>query len=114
MEEKKESWIEKLIELLNEYGKEKWSPFDEWWFDSKNELFCKWLSSRYSAVMIISKKFWFIEWLVQNDKIDFTREWKLSSDLVALFERKEDNAEWLIALLAVSDEPISDLISYLK
>ena len=63
---------------------------------------------------IISKKFWFIQWLVDNEKIDFSWEWKLSSELVSLFERKLDNAEWVIALLSIQDNPIEFLISILK
>ena len=109
----KESWIETLIELLNEYGKEKWSPFDEWGFDSKNELFCKWLSSWYSEVMIISKKFWFIQWLVDNDKIDYKKLYDDVSDYC------EDLVPYpaydcLLMLLSISDTPIDDLILYLK
>ena len=66
------------------------------------------------ATWIISKKFGFIKWLVDNDKIDFSWWWELSSNLVALFDRKKDDAEWLIALLSTSDTPIEDLVSYLK
>ena len=64
--------------------------------------------------ILISKKFWFIKRLVENDKIDFSREWDLAIELVNLFERKVDNAEWLIALLSIQDNPIEFLISILK
>lgn len=56
----------------------------------------------------------FVKWLVENDKIDFSREWDLSNELVNLFGRKLDNAEWVIALLSIQDEPINFLISILK
>lgn len=102
--------MEKLIELLNEYEiKRKKTKMDitdkrtEWDFDNE-----------YTQLIIISKQFWFIKWLVENNKIDFSREWDLSNELVDLFERKLDNAEWVIALLSISDTPIDDLINYLK
>ena len=108
--------MQKLIELLNEYIEENkpktnlvkeitdggyfvnnWNDWD--WF------LCE---------TIMSKRFWFIKWLVENEKIDFSWEWNLSSELVNLFERKLDNAEWVIALLSIQDEPIEFLCSILK
>lgn len=104
--------MEKLIELLNEY--------DEWfvsWFEEYNEACWMFFTNVWQAIdetEIISKKFWFIQWLVENEKIDFSWEWKLSSELVSLFERKLDNAEWVIALLSIQDNPIEFLVSILK
>jgi hypothetical protein len=72
---------------------------------------------------IISKKFWFIKWLVENDKVLETEvrpiqiydyEWKYCDDE---FWYSWFN-QWLyyrvIMELAISDTPIEDLISYLK
>lgn len=55
----------------------------------------------------------FIEWLVENDKIDFAKLeiWLLRYGI------PEDTLwfyEWLLMLLSISDTPIDDLISYLK
>ena len=68
--EKKEIW--KLLELLNEYGYKKenykWRTLEyrpSFYFIEEQEVY------------YCSKKFWFIKWLVENDKIDF--EWKLNT-----------------------------------
>ena len=106
----KEIW--KLIELLNEYGKEKWNPFDEWGFNSNEELFCKWLSSWYSEILIISKKFWFIKRLIENDKIDLENE-ELISLMSELWERRNP-VKCLLMLLAIQDEPIRFLCEIIK
>ena len=106
--------MEKLIELLNEYIKEKklWNTVKEIDDDFFVNNYNNW--DWYLCEQVMSKKFWFIERLVENKKIDFSWEWELSSDLVNLFERKVDNADSVIALLSISDNPIEDLISYLK
>lgn len=104
--------MDKLIELLDEFRK-----------NNKRELFWEpwtlvpltWKDFiELNRLIIISKEYWFIKRLVDNDKIDFSREWDLSTELVNLFERKLDNADWVIALLSISDAPILDLISYLR
>jgi hypothetical protein len=55
---------------------------------------------------IISKKFWFIKWLVETEKIDKSK--------VFSFIDTADTYEDILCLLALSDEPINDLISFLK
>lgn len=61
--------------------------------------------------VLISKKFEFIKWLYENDKIDF--------------RKLDDNLDWydintnreyldLIALISIQDNPIEFLISILK
>ena len=112
-ERMKESWMDKLIELLNEYWKWYFELDDEWWIVDGNQDTLA-VTSSYITMQIISKKYWFIQRLVDNHKIDFSWEWELSLDLVNLFERKVDNADWVIALLSISDTPIEDLVSYLK
>jgi hypothetical protein len=97
----KEIW--KLIELLNESAK-----FD-FIFENRYQV-------NFRKLKIISKEYWFIKWLVENDKID---HWKLSNYIIdnkffwdKIAELKE--YETLIMLLSISDTPIEDLISYLK
>ena len=104
--EKKEIWI--LIELLNEYSKE------IWYF---NEEDLQWQTKAW----ILSKEFWFIKWLVENDKIDI---WQKLFNLTKNDNRKSiicdlDNNDFswedtFLMLLSISDTPIEDLISYLK
>ena len=93
--------MEKLIELLNEYRKIDYVPEK-----MKNVL---WVNEE----KIISKKYWFIEWLVENDKIDFY-EWKYLEN--PIWSNNYDECDYLelIQRLSISDTPIEDLISYLK
>jgi len=59
---------------------------------------------------LISKKFWFIKWLVENEKIDLDKLEKkvLKENLIRKFD------EWLLMLLSIQDEPIEFLVSILK
>jgi len=100
--------MEKLIELLNEYEKES---------NLKSEIF--WEKSEF---IVISKKFWFIKWLVENDKIDRNLvDWAILHKTHRLFEddywvenMNKQYYEKTLMLLSISDTPIDDLISYLK
>ena len=95
----KEIW--KLLKLLNEYEKES---------NLKSEIF--WEKSEF---IVISKKFWFIKWLVENEKIDFSREWEYSTKSIEEFDwLLRDDSDWLIMLLAIQDEPIRFLCEILK
>ena len=99
--------MEKLIELLNEYAK------NIWYF---NEEDLQWQVKAW----ILSKEFWFIEWLVEKDKIDTFRILEKRFDTQKWYEREhyhtvnEWNTDLLLMLLAISDTPIEDLILYLK
>ena len=133
--------IWKLIELLNEYEKEvKKSEFYEWekwiWWDTN--LFRRdtrdeeWshLYSDTADTYVISKKYGFIWWLVENDKIDFRKldykniymsDYWSSDDIFLAYNKWEqwiiytvDYYETILMLLSISDTPIEDLISYLK
>ena len=115
---KKEIW--KLIDLLNEYV-EKHNKSDLYYkFELENwELYCYndvsdvlW-TMQDEAMVICSKKFWFIKWLVENNKIDF--EWKLNTlRFESLVDQTLDSYLALLMLLSISDTPIEDLISYLR
>ena len=103
--------MEKLIELLNEFIKINWY----WWdtkyidFDKDTECFNNWYSSLEYEI-VIGRKFWFIEWLVNNDKINLyitPLEWIEDLD-------KYNQEDKLLMTLSISDTPIDDLISYLK
>ena len=102
--EKKEIWMEKLIELLNEFEKTlepnlqvRWTVL---WIEATPEL-------------IVGKKFWFIKWLVENDKIDF--EWKLNTlRFESLVDQTLDSYLALLMILSISNSPIEDLLLYLK
>jgi len=120
--------MEKLIELLNEYNRNvlKWS--DKW--ELKNSIDNPWtkyisLSSVWAwkiYLWIISKEYWFIKWLVENDKIDLdiVRE-KLWTPCFTWYKKWEiitvkdvEDYKQVLMLLAISDTPIDDLILYLN
>ena len=105
--------MEKLIELLKEY-------IENYGNDAKvreeeNYILDTWIefvywSRVYLYETIISKKFWFIQWLVENDKIDLDKLEKkvLKENLIRKFD------EWLLMLLAIQDEPIRFLCEIIK
>ena len=119
MEEKKESWIETLIELLNEYEIWKWkNGLDiRQQYSEHNFKYNKWLYN-----IVISKKYWFIQWLVDNDKIDFdTIPNKIKEIWMPILIQWEiqywfdsSDLDWLLMALSIQDEPIQFLISILK
>ena len=109
----KEIW--KLIELFKEYV-DKYSNdakvLDEWEYVviDDGQSFLYW-TREYSYLTLISKKFGFIKWLVENDKIDFENNYlSISKTYIEEYPRYES----LLMLLSISDTPIEDLISYLK
>ena len=121
----KEIW--KLIELLNEYLFGLWRKtiIESYRKDCLEDV-CwtfRWIVEwkkdyPYTSIWgieVISKKFWFIEWLVENDKIDTESYCRITS-----IERKwekdvyRDEVDSLLMLLAIQDEPIEFLISILK
>jgi len=120
--------MDKLIRFINEYGHTSscW-PFETYRIEPATDWISSylvlsrddnwewdWKDWHLPIPRLISKEYGFIKRLVENDKIDFSREWNLSNELVDLFERKLDTVEWVIALLSIQDNPIDFLISILK
>ena len=123
---KEKIWMQKLMELLNEYEKvremEIWTfelgkiPYREWSLDMWDLVFepnykdkkyedCIWDTANS---VLISKSFWFIKWLVENDKID-----RVKVDIEReTYEFSELNK--LIMLLSIQDEPIRFLCEIIK
>ena len=108
---KEKIWIEKLVMLLDIYEEEVVGVHSVWEHITEKD-----------EAWIISKQFWFIKWLVENDKIDLdmVREklwtpcftWYKKWEIVAV----KDVADYgqVLMLLSISDTPIEDLILYLK
>jgi len=110
--------MEKLIELLNEYWEYdlvehnweicKWDTNDEW----EINIYTDYTNN------IISKKFWFIKWLVDNDKIDLDKVKEIwikhngRMDVDGLY--RFSVYERILMLLSIQDNPIEFLISILK
>ena len=125
----KEIW--KLIELLNEYEKKEFkSEFYEWekwiWWDTN--LFRRdtrdeeWshIYSTTADTYVISKKYGFIWWLVENDKIDWLKFYGENEYTPIWVNAKSDIdqvysvGEQILMTLSISDTPIEDLLLYLK
>ena len=102
--------MEKLQELLKEYQLSKWEWVRLAWPDvevnDKEELVLE--------ATLISKKYWFIKWLLNNQKID---QEKLDHSLGSCSYINNDLAWSCIKLtmyLAIQDEPLEFLVSILK
>ena len=119
----KEIWIEKLVELLNEYDGD---VLEYWFVDGDIRRKVKNFDNErntWKSVVWYTKQFWFIKWLVENDKIDRDKKEIEKSDYDITFtwaltkDKKSDldiMVDTLLMLLSISDTPIEDLISYLK
>jgi hypothetical protein len=106
----KEIWMEKLLELLNKHRVElaHWNLQNQLMRHYNGYVFWLWdLNSQNCVLLIISKEYWFIKWLVENEKID-------KSKVFSFIDTADKPYEDILCLLALSDEPISDLISFLK
>lgn len=112
---KEKIWIEDLVWYLNQYHSFPWFQYcydgidkriyiqkNYPWFETQEE----WVENE----RIISKRFWFIKWLVENDKIDISKIkcWYVYNDT------EEDKVKNVIMNLSISDTPIQDLLLYLK
>lgn len=118
--------MEKLLKLLNEYEKSLWSDREWLWIIDEDWFFCTRKSKKGHSIIqhssldeailqIISKKFWFIQWLVDNDKIDiqWTKNLLYESEIFNPLPYT-DLVERLIMYLAIQDDPINFLLSILK
>ena len=104
--------MEHLIELLNEYA---YGEHKELYYRDGEMV-------EINSERVISKKFWFIQWLVENEKIEWRKviEKEIESWLklvrVKDFPNKviEEDKEELLMLLSIQDNPIEFLVSILK
>lgn len=111
--------MNKLVELLNEYHHFNSDLIYYWWDEEYKRVYFhtefsdEWIDEqRVDNEWICSKRFWFIKWLVDNDKIRKSyKEW------LPAITKNWFLLEWdtvLLMLLSISDTPIDDLISYLR
>lgn len=122
--------MEKLLNLLNEYEEKRIEKINSEWklmvklsFRPYTEESLTNQAYRSCWLEICSKYYWFIWWLVEQDKINKfeidTRmiksnrlyHWK---DMTTVYRVDENLEKVLLMLLAISDTPIEDLISYLR
>jgi len=120
MTKEKESWLTKLIELLNEYEKHNKSDLyykfklENWELYCYNDVSDVLWTMQDEAMVICSKKFWFIKWLVENEKIKPLRKfigWETDEDEPYI---QFDLVDQYIAYLSIQDNPIEFLVSILK
>lgn len=106
--------MEKLLNLLNEYCAEEEIKYKRHFVPNHLEWdACD--NSECSELLIISKKFWFINWLLANDKIDWLKarnEWYNMQYIWRWIV--EDNLEYMIKFLSIKDYPTDFLLSILK
>ena len=119
--------MEKLLQLLNEYERSLWSDREWLWIIDEDWFFCTRKSKKGNPIVqhssldeailqIISKKFWFIQWLMDRNKIEFDRA-RDRSDFPLLYAGWwgfYSDADIIVATLSIQDDPIEFLISILK
>ncbi len=111
--------MEKLLKLLNEYQTQRESKFKFSGYDERNLSFLLVDSDEVLwEETIISKKFWFIEWLVNNDKVIHIGEVIESIMYYGNWQIEDincyDEYNSLLMLLSIQDDPIDFLIFILK
>lgn len=113
--------MNKLVKLLNEFEKVKtwYATYTTRWEKSERELKSDYMydeDQNIIQIYIISKSFWFIKWLVENDKIDrdnlLKENWQFRLFYYDLERVK--NYDRLVMYLSVEDNPIEFLISILN
>ena len=91
--------MKELIKLLNEYEKENWRNFEV------KEI---WMTYRNNDLMVISKRYWFIQRLVKHFHLNVTK-------IDARIALSDFNAtDRMLMALAISEDPIELLIDCLK
>jgi len=104
----------KLLNLLNEYCTEEEIKY-KWNFVPNHLEWEACDNSECSDLLIVSKKYWFIKWLLSNDKIDWLKARKAWYDMQIIWRGVvEDNLEHMIKFLSVLDYPVEFLDFILK
>jgi len=99
----------KFISLLNDYLLKYYA---EYW---NRNLYCElggWSLLNVHETVIISKKFWFIQRLIKENKIDFQKFREKAKFLI--LSNSIESYEILIMELSIQKNPVKFLISILK
>lgn len=110
--------MKKLIQLLNEYQTQRGGKFKFSSYDINSNAFIIDKNPRIvlGEETITCKKFWFIQWLMDQNKVEFDRA-RDRSDFPLLYAGWwgfYSDADIIVATLAIQDDPIEFLISILK
>lgn len=109
---RKDSRIDLLIELLNKY-EETLNTWLHWRIDEKYWMLWRWINLMWVEQFLISKHYWFIKWLWDNEYIDYTEvirnkwDWWFSNEMISLDEKRYCE---ILMLLSISEDPIRLLI----
>ena len=98
--------MDKLHELLNEFHLQKWERITIAWPEadiSEKEI-------NALEATLISKKYWFIKWLVENGKLKWTNKMEQRKIMLWMPEKQD----YYLMMLAVHPEPLEFLSSILK
>ena len=104
--------MKKLIQLLNEYNCNKLWYVDKWKIEN-GKFILDYKIGVYAFrthLYIISKEYWFIQWLRSHDRI---RDFRPLEQLVDGYWRFQEYESRLM-LLSIQDDPISFLVSILN
>ena len=101
--------MEKLIEILNKYQEEKNSEIRFKRIDDSDFFVC-WDDVWLGYETILSKKFWFIKWLVDNDKLDKEKIWGNESPDIFDYSFYEV----VLMILSIQDKPIEFICEILQ
>ena len=108
--------MEKLLQLLNEYQTQRGSKFKFSSYDERSQSFLLIDSNEVLwEETIISKKFWFIERLIANDKLN--KEWLFNIIREScIFDDMNicSESDYIIMYLAIGYNPIYFLTSMVK
>lgn len=112
---KKKSEYQKLLDLLNEYE----DPMVSWYekYDEETGFFILNSWQKVQEEVILGKTYWFIEWLVRNEHIDFSKVKEKTWLERELYERMlywYKETDFLIMLLSIEDEPVRFISKLLK
>lgn len=125
--------MEKLLKLINEYEESRWTTIDDWLTEEERESWAiieetpmwseyEWHLRHCNANKVayekdtfdayaLSKKYGFIRWLNDRDMLKPKEIYQQAIlDQIKEWHEWEAYTQWL----ALSDNPISDLISMLK
>ena len=118
--------MDRLVALLNEYEKERKSWFTWRSIDSYDNCVygvdCDWETEITMYSDLYSKQYWFIKWLVDNDKvdwnfIDYAEIHRTKRELESNYQPEDIERQYyekLLMLLSIQDNPIEFLISVLR
>ena len=132
--------MKKLLEYLKEYQSSSFVYRDdtrEWWFDKKAQTIhyreltsltmvwaCfehRWLPYMTSVSIIISRRYWFIEWLVKNQKIEWYKYCEIHTktanytDYDLSYDTPDEvYVDTLLMELSIQEEPIKFLSKIIR